>query len=68
MVTAMVLLFQDVVLILLLHFTGGNAFLSSLLHVKFIAYQVALPILVMAYGTSLILSTHKQKVEALARR
>ncbi len=66
LITAVIVLaFQDVVLMALLHFTGPNAFLTSVLHVKFIAYQVALPLLAMGYGAFQILSVHKEKAEAL---
>lgn len=64
---AVFLALQDVVLMALLYFTGPNAFLSSLLHVKFIAYQVAFPVLAMGYGTAQILSVHKEKAQALSR-
>jgi hypothetical protein len=58
----LVLVLQDVVFLVALKVIGPNAMLSSVLHVKFILYQVMLPLGAVSYGTFQVLASRKDRI------
>jgi len=56
-----ILLFQDMLLLILAGVTGQNAVISTILHIKFILYQVVIPLSAILYGFVLLLIPRSEK-------